>query len=117
MRAFLVVTETAVALMLLVSAGLLLKSFARLQDVDPGFSTENVLTTPDCAPRVTVCRSARDPGVLGTPAGESASAAGRERSGADLERAVQRHGELGLLLDRWLHAAGRMRRRLTAGRK
>ena len=43
-RATLVVAETALALMLLVGAGLLIRSFAKLQDVDPGFSAENVLT-------------------------------------------------------------------------
>jgi putative ABC transport system permease protein len=39
-----VVVEIALALVLLVGAGLLLKSYARVQNIDPGFDRTNVLT-------------------------------------------------------------------------
>ena len=44
LRNSLVVAEIALALVLLVGAGLLLKSYARVQNIDPGFDRHNVLT-------------------------------------------------------------------------
>jgi putative ABC transport system permease protein len=44
MRSLLVVSEFALALMLLISAALLIRSFWQLRTVDPGFNSENILT-------------------------------------------------------------------------
>ncbi|MFP5260563.1 MAG: ABC transporter permease [Blastocatellia bacterium] len=43
-RRLLVVAEVALALVLLIGGGLMIRSFARIQSIDPGFNPRNVLT-------------------------------------------------------------------------
>ena len=49
-RSLLVVAEVAVALVLMTGAGLLIKSFARLMEVNPGFESHRVMTFPITLP-------------------------------------------------------------------
>ncbi len=52
LRSLLVIGEVALALVLLTSAGLLMKSFARLQNVNPGFNPGNVMTAEISLPKL-----------------------------------------------------------------
>jgi putative ABC transport system permease protein len=51
-RSLLVIAEVAVSLILLIGAGLLINSFLRLRNVDPGFRTENLLTMKVVLPKL-----------------------------------------------------------------
>jgi putative ABC transport system permease protein len=50
LRELMVATEVAVSLILLIGAGLLIRSFIRLANTSPGFQTENILTAQIAMP-------------------------------------------------------------------
>lgn len=62
LRGLFVVLEVALAVILLVCAGLVIKSLARLQSVDPGFDPKNLLTVRISLPG---SRYREDPQVIG----------------------------------------------------
>ena len=106
LRRSLVVTEVALALTLLTGAGLLLKSFARLQKVDPGFDPANLLTFNLALPQSKYPSDTAQARLLraGAP-GDRAGARGDER-GRHHRHAVQRQLVDRQFRDRRVSAAG-----------
>ena len=63
-RSLLVVLESAVAVVLLIGAGLLVRSLLRLQDTNPGFDASNVLTMGVNLPRAKYADADKDAGFF-----------------------------------------------------
>ncbi len=100
LRGLLVVSELTLSLMLLIGAGLLIRSFVRLQSVPPGFTTDHVLTMEVAAAgkkyqndkddkpiinfyKEVESRVAHLPGVVGGRSGFGTAADGRGRLGTN----------------------------------
>jgi predicted permease len=100
-RAFLVATEVAMALVVLIGAGLLTRSVALLLGVDPGLNPKNVLTMNVSLPqpdfygppqRTRFCQQARE-AVMALPGIEIASAVSNlPFSGSDAGRSFEIEG-------------------------
>jgi putative ABC transport system permease protein len=99
MRSILTVAEVALALMLLIGAGLLMRSFMQLRVVDVGFDADNLLTASLRAPQETsgnadrivtffedvITRIERMPGVKGAAAASAVPLLGNESSSFRVE--------------------------------
>ena len=66
LRSVLVVTEMALALVLVIGAALLIRTFLKLESVDPGFDTHNVLTPRAMRPRPVAQDISTFPGAIST---------------------------------------------------
>jgi predicted permease len=82
LRGALVIVETALALMLLVGAGLMMKSFVKLAAVDPGFDPSDVLTMKVSLPEARYDTDEKLLGTMSRVASELGALAGVEAVGA-----------------------------------
>ena len=80
-RSLLVITEFALALILLIGAGLMLRTLRALQAIDPGFDPHNLLTmvvSTAASPISAASKSAGASGISGVPGPERSEAFYRE---------------------------------------
>jgi putative ABC transport system permease protein len=89
-RRVLVVAEVALALTLLTGAGLLVRSFAALQGVDPGFRPDNVLTFNVALPASKYPERHRTPRLPGRAAAAPRGRARRAQRGHHDQHALRR---------------------------
>jgi putative ABC transport system permease protein len=82
LRNSLVVAEIAIALVLLVGAGLMIKSFARLQGVDPGFRPERILAVDLALPTAKYKEAAQQTAFMDQLVGRVQQLPGVEKAAA-----------------------------------
>ena len=110
MRDLLVVSEVALALVLLICAGLTMKSFLRMQQSNPGFQADHVLTMEMELPTDSKYRTESDQAAFFRKL--------LERAGADAGRESGRnHGRAAARRSQCQHRFRRGRRAASAGRR
>ena len=94
-RGWLVVAELALAVVLLLGAGLLVRSFNKLMAIDLGFDRENVLTLRVNLPRSIYSQAAQREAVYGELLRRVRSLPGVETAGAINHTPLSGHGMIG----------------------
>ena len=113
-RGFLVVTQVALALVLLAGAGLTLRSFWNSENAPLGFEPNDVLTMTLALPEARYDSNEKVANFLQATDRARRSAPRRRRGRDRRERAVRQHG-MGQLLPSHRHAAGATRPRAVGG--